>query len=771
MNEISGKEFLDILKRYKLSIIFLPLVFVIIASVYAYFKPNIYQSDATIEIQNIKSKGKKNDLLIFAAGGDADSIDNVVEILQSRHIISTAMKDLDLNVRYFTKQNYKTIELYKNSPFVVSIAMVTPKALHSRFKIIPESQNSFKLVIKPSLKQKIISKIMNYFHLLKQDDKPINFEKTYHYGEIIDTPWFSLTIQKIFDVPGQEYTFTVSRDKDIIDFIRSKLTVSPVSELGSIVSLRFEDTIPFRTKEILDAISNAYINETLTENTESAKRKLDFIDTQLASIHESLQKSAQKLQKFKAINIITNISEKGTLASSKLSNLETKLYDLNMRLGVLKNILQYISTHKDIKGIDVDASQALSPAISSLILKIQEANQLRTNLLTDYTELHPDVQKVTRQLRSLKASLEEALKSAIFSLEKQKQTLQEIIAKNKKMLQRLPEQERELEKLSRNFMVNEKIYSYLLEKRAETAIAAASTLPRAKIIDTPIVPETPVKPKRLLIIIVSFIFGFIVAIALAFIRNSFNDTIKTSDELEKLTKIPLYGAIPFLSGRKNLSTFHEALRVIRTNLEFLQHTGKSKLVTITSTIPKEGKTTISTELSKIIAKSGKKVIIADLDMRQSKVHKMFNLPNKEGLSTLLAGKNTLKEVIQRTNEDNLYVITSGPKPPDPSELLMSEEFKKLIERLLNEYDYVLLDSPPIGLVTDAMIAMRMSDINLVVLRAEYSKKDFIKNINRFAEEHEIKVGIILNGLKVSANKGAYGYGYGVSYGYSNNYYS
>jgi len=766
---MTSKEILSVLKRYRFSIILITLLLASLATIYIYFKPNIYQVDATIEVQTDGELGTK-DILAMATGSSSSNIDNVIQILQSRYIAQLALKNLDLSIRYYTEENFKTVELYKNAPFIVSVFAITQKGRGSRFKVIPVTNESFTLLIEPSLKQKLVSQIGEYIPLLAPKEKPIAYKKLHYYGETIDTPWFSITVQKIFEPTHQSYFFTVNRDEEMLQYIHDHLLVAPVSELGSIVLLTFEDHVPLRAKEILDALVSAYIYKTLNEKTESAQNRLRFIDAQLAAIHKVLQKSAKKLQRFKASNIITNISEKATLTAEKVSELETKLYNIDLRLGVLKNIFHYIKTHKDIKGIDVDASQALSPAISSLIIKIQEANELRTNLLTDYTGLHPDVVKVTKQLRSLKQSLEAALRSAISSLENQKKMLQSIIEDNKKMLQRLPEQELKLSKLSRSFIVNENIYSYLLQKRAETAIMEASTVPKARVIDSPVVPESAIRPKRLLVIIVGVIFGLLIGIAFAFLRNAFNGTIKNNEDIESLTKIPVYGVIPYLK-RKNRGAFYEALRVVRTNLEFLQNSGQSKAITVTSSIPKEGKTMIVTELSKIIAKSGKRVIVLDLDMRRSKIHTKYNLPNTVGLSTFLIGKNRLEDVIQKTPYDNLSVITSGPVPPNPSELLMSDTFEKLVKRLLSEYDYILFDSPPIGLVTDAMIAMRLSDINLIVVRSEYSKKEFMKNINRFVEEHHLKAGIILNGVKTAGGQGAYGYGYGDNYGYSNDYYS
>ncbi|WP_201353799.1 GumC family protein [Hydrogenimonas urashimensis] len=769
-SETDLKEFFTIIRRYRYLIVSITLVSIVLAVIYSYFAPKMYKTSSLIEI-NTEGSRSQPDILSLATGASGSSIENEIEIIQSRKIILDALQNLNIGTRYYTVKNFKTKELYKNSPFVVNADMLTENAKRSTFQLYPVSEESFKLVIKPSLKEKIINFVMSYFKLGSKNEEPIVYEKVHKYGEQIETPWFSIVVQKIFQPKNEKYFFSIRPNEEMKDYIVNNLKVNSISPKATMVTVSFEDRVGMRAKDILDAVINAYINETLKLKTESEEKKLKFIDSQLASISKTLQASASRLQQYKATHVVTSVGEKATLTAEKLSELQSQLYEIDMRLGVFQNILQFVKTHEDIKGIDIDLAQQLSPTINALILKIQEANELRSSLLTEYTELHPDVVRVTKKLRSLRISLLAALKSAIRSLQDRKQRLLGIINENEQKLKQLPEQERQLARLTRSFMVNEKIYSYLLQKRAETAIAASSTLPRARVVDEPYVPKKPFKPIVQLIVLIGGILGFMLSMAIALIRYRMDDTIKSSKELEKLTHLPLYGAIPFLSGRKNLSTFHEALRVVRTNLEFLQNTGKSKLVTITSTIPKEGKTTISTELAKIIAKSGKRVIIVDLDMRQSKVHKMFNLPNKEGLSTLLAGKNTLKEVIQKTNEDNLYVITSGPKPPDPSELLMSDAFKKLIEKLLSEYDYVLLDSPPIGLVTDAMIAMRMSDINLVVVRAEYSKREFVKNINHFAKEHEIKVGIIINALKVSSKKGAYGYGYGVSYGYNNNYYS
>ena len=384
--------------------------------------------------------------------------------------------------------------------------------------------------------------------------------------------------------------------------------------------------------------------------------------------------------------------------------------------------------------------------------------------------MYPDVIKLTEAINSIKSSIKFTLKNDVNIIEERKKTLRRYIRKYQRSLEALPENERKLANLTRNTLVNEKVYNFLLEKRAETAILRSSTVSKTRVLDSALLPYLPIKPKRLLIILVGMILGFIVGIALAFLRAFLDDTLKTAEDIDKLTNIPLYGAVPQRKDKTTRSQFEEAMRVLRTNLQFVGGAKKSKIVALTSSISGEGKTTIAVALSKIIAATGKKVIVVDLDMRRSRMHEEFNISNKVGGSSILSGHNTLEGVIQVEVEENLDVITAGPKPPNPSELLVTLGFDELIEKLSASYDYIILDTPPIGLVTDAMILLKMADVGLIVTRANYSKKSFLKNIERFASEHELhNLGFIINGLE-SSKKHGYGYGYGYGYGSGKGYY-
>jgi capsular exopolysaccharide synthesis family protein len=259
------------------------------------------------------------------------------------------------------------------------------------------------------------------------------------------------------------------------------------------------------------------------------------------------------------------------------------------------------------------------------------------------------------------------------------------------------------------------------------------------------------------------ILGGIVGIAYAFLREFLNDTVKNTEEIERYSSIPIYGVVPLNKNKKTKNIFLESFRSIRTNLQFLPQTESSRVITVTSSVSGEGKTTIVAKIAEIIGQTNKKVVVLDVDMRKASVHKEFDIDNVIGLSNYLTGQNTLKEVISKTESENVDLITTGPLPPNPSELILLDNMKILIENLKEDYDYIIIDTPPVGLVTDALILMNYADISFVLVRADYTRKEFIKNLDRLAREHSHNhIGMILNGVEIGEK---YGYGYGVSYGY------
>jgi tyrosine-protein kinase Etk/Wzc len=760
VDEIDLKEVVSIIYKYKHTMMFFATIAFFLSIVFAYFAQNVYSTSATVEIvSDQRSRAGSTDMLTMAFGISNNNIDNELEILHSRFIATKALKSLSIGTRYYTTHNYKERELYKNSPFVVKVDYLDNQLLGKKISILPINATSFRLELEPKLLEQLKIKAK----LVKTTDQTPTYSQVHTYGKSITTPWAKFSVEKLFELNMEPYAFSYMPNEYMDGFISGKLSASAISEFGTVISIEFKDNVAKRAKEIVNAIADAYLLQEIERNTDEADKTLSFIDFQLETINKSLQASASTLEIYKSENQLIDLSAKATITADELSRLESELYAQNIELEVLENLNTHLAEHSDISSLSLESTLSNNKAINQLFSQLQIRETKKKSLLIEFTSLHPDVLKLSEEINNLTQTIKNTVNNKLKVAKNKKRLVLHNINEHKKTLEALPGQEKELASLTRSYMVNENIYSYLLEKRAETAILRASTVSKTRIIDRAITPSTPIKPKRALMVIIGTILGFILGISLAFLRNRMNDKIERVEELEKLSEIPMYGAIPIVNN-KDKQPFYEALRVLRTNLQFTpKESGKrAKLIAITSSISGEGKTLVSVELSKILAQGEQKVLVVDLDLRKSKLQGHFKVSNKHGMSTFLAGKSTKEEIIQSVEGLNLDIITAGAIPPNPSELLISSAFSNLIEEISNNYDYILFDTAPIGLVTDAMTPLMLADIALFTFKANYSSRELVKSVNRIAGEKEFKhVGMIFNGVKLGKK---YGYGYGYGYG-------
>ncbi len=762
-DEIDLKDLFKTVMKYKYIIAFFAIIFAIASAVFAYTKPSIYSSFATIELQEDSNKWSPDDALKQAFSGGSVNVENQIEILKSKSLADRALKDLNLKTRYFTVKNYRTKEYYNNSPFIVIDKVLDDTVYGTTFNLTPVDEESFRLEIKPISKfsKRGILALLGVQPL--EDYELITYDKVHKYGEDIVSQWFTLNITKLSLLENEEYSFTFVHPSIASDVYLFDLSVSQVSELSSILRVSIEDNVSLRASDLLNSLFKAYLEQEVERKSEVANLSLDFIDNQLEEINKKLKTSETDLESYKESNDVISLSDKAKTVSTQLVDYESKIQELNIEENILNNLFQYISNNQNLAGLSVGSITFADPALAILIKSLHEQASQKEALLLDYTELHPEVKKFSQTIATLRRQIVASLKNNLKQLEQRKASLNGLIHKYQKSIETLPKQERELTRLTRHFSVNEKVYSYLLEKRAETAILKSSTISNARILDIALNFSKPIKPKRVLIVLVGLILGIIVGLAYAFLREFFNNTIKNTEEIEKYSSIPIYGVIPFNKNKKTTSIFAEAFRSIRTNLQFLPQNESSRIISVTSSVSGEGKTTIVAKLGEIISQTNKKVIVLDLDLRKASVHKEFDLPNNIGMSNYLTGQNSLNEVIKKTSNEFVDVITTGPLPPNPSELILNENMKNILDELKKSYDYILIDTPPVGLVTDALILMNYSDITFTIVRANYTRKEFIKNLDRLAKEHSHNhVGMILNGVEIGDK---YGYGYGVSYGY------
>jgi len=769
-DEIDLRELFATIWRRKIAILLFTVVIGFIAAVYAYVTPNVYRVDTTIEVQEEDGKFgnglSSSDIMSQAFGISDVNLDNEQLVIKSRFLLQKALLYLDIGTRYFTTKHFREIELYKSSPFIVNTTYIDKDAWGARMRLVPRDHDSFDLIIDPPSLLNPRTILRKIGILPPPEHEPIVYEGTHRYGEMIATPWFKIQVNRITDLTEEEYSFSVTPNPEMWEMILDNLTTSLASKTGTILTITYEDNVPLRTQEVANAITRAYLDQEIESKTAEADHTLSFIDDQLDAINKVLQSSQKNLEQFKQSNIVVDISQKASITTDKLSEYESKLQEMDIQQSVLSNLQQYMLNNEDISGIALGSAGFANQDLIAMIADLKDKLVQRKTLLVEYTELHPDVVKLTESISSLRKSILFTIDSSLKVIQQQKVALKKIVNDYKHSLEALPEQEQKLVNLTRTTMVNEKIYEFLLEKRAETAILRSSTVSKTRVIDSALLPEgdEPIKPKRPLIAVIGMMLGFILGVFYAFIREFMDNTVKSKEEIERLTRIPLYGMIPTIKGKKFNSVFFEAFRALRTNLEFMRSDIAYKSIAVTSTVSGEGKTTVAANLAAIFAKSGKKVVVVDLDMRRAKLSEYYDLKNDKGISTLLSHRHSLDEVLQHSEEEGVDIIAAGPVPPNPSELIMSDHARELMATLRERYDYVIFDTPPVGLVTDASILMHRVDASLLVVRYGYSKKEFVQGLDRLVKDHNIEhVGLVFNGLDLQKNYG-YGYGYGYKYG-------
>ncbi|MEA3370953.1 MAG: polysaccharide biosynthesis tyrosine autokinase [Campylobacterota bacterium] len=773
-DEINLVEVFRTINKHKFSILFITLLFLIMSSIFAYYKPNIYSSSSTIEVLD---EGKNNgmdstDYMLKALGGSSANLDNEITLIKSRLIVQKALENLNLTTRYYSKNSLgKSTELYKDSPFIISIETLENSIYNKNIELHPVDSNSFTITVKPISKYSLKGILATLGVVALEESDKISYNRVHKYTETITTPWFTFSVNKIKDLNPLQYSFKFIPKETLYKIFSKELSVSTGSKLGTVLNLNYQDPVPLRAKEILETISTQYILQGIKDKAKTAELTLGFIDSQLDNIDKKLTRSERNLKNYKVSNKVVDLGGKVALATTQVAEYESEQLQLQTEINILTNLKHFIDNNSDLSGLTLGTIKFASENLATLVKNLQEMTEQKNLMLVDYTELHPEVIKLDRSINSTKKSIKQAVSSSLRQLEQRNFDLNKVIAKYNESLNTLPLQEKELAELARPLKVNETIYEFLLQKKAETAILKSSTLANARILDMPREESRPIKPKRVLIVIVGFILGLILGISLAFLREFLTNTIQKTEEVEEITSIPIYGVIPLNTNDKIKNIYAESFRNIRTKLQFSPENKKNKIISVSSSVSGEGKTTIIANLAETLAQGNKKVIVLDLDMRKSSLHEYFDIENKVGISNFLTDQNTFDEVVQATDCNGLEIITTGPLPANPSELILTSTFKNLLDILKEEYDYVLIDTPPAGLVTDATIIMNYSDISFLVVRAKYTRKEFVNNIDKMAKENSHnKMGIIFNGAEVGSEFG-YGYGASYAYGYDNsNYY-
>ena len=775
------------------SVVWIILLFIvgyISALAYLRYTQPIYESSSILQIQT-NTEARK--LLQISDETDRSNLPRVVELLRSKVFFKRVLSKLPLQYSYFSEGTFIASELYTSSPYNVELKNTRTDLANTKIYIDFFSKTEG---------------VLNYTIREKNYSKNFNIEKwtvTPHFEIKIHAKNYTAIRKQQSIVKSNSFYFTVNNIDALVDAYYPNLNINILNESAGTILINFKDLNPAKAAAIVSMMSTEYDSFEIEQKGGSSESIIDFIDDQLEIVYERLKNAENSIRDFKQKYNISD-SEDASISknASLINDLENGIIDIDLDNDFLNKVEESINSYKTI-----DNTYSLLALVggSSQIFSNVNPNNDKAKIRTQKTSALKvdDLTKLLLQKEEMLYSVKsesEAMKAINFQINIQLKVLKEQIKsqKNANQIQKeelkqelnklggelgigaLPENALEYARLQRSFSINEKYYMLLIEKKTEYSISKAGFVSENVVLQKGNIPNTPISPNKVVAYIVPMFIALLLSFAIIALRYISHDEISSINEISKhlSSSIPILGMIPkslikipssqLLVDKNPKSLIAEAFRSVRSNLQFISNEDGPKVIAITSTISGEGKTFVSINLAGIIAFSGKKVVLIDLDMRKPKIHLGFNVDNNNGMSTLLIGKDALENCIKKSNLENLDFITAGPIPPNPSELVISKKMDELIAHLKTIYDVIVIDNPPVGIVSDGIAMIYKADYPIYVFRADYSKRVFIQNVDRLYNEGNMhKLCIILNGLDIERKSYSYSYGYGYGYGYGSNY--
>lgn len=765
------KLIVTIAKKNMLWFMLFMLVSVFSALIILRYTAPTYESSVILKIanedkaQNVLGLNAKTQLY----EGNINYIAGDIELIKSKIIIERAINKLPFKVSYYAKGAVLINELYKSSPFRVEFNIKDSIIL--RIPILVEFNNAKEVTITYT-SPKTGKKFSNTYY----SDKWINLPEA-NIKIIVDRYAEIAALQK--ELSKDIFFFTINNPKEITKEVSKELAVSILNIEAQTIQIKLKDKNAAKSADIVNAVADEFNKYDVEKNSQVANKILEFIDKTIGNIDAELINSESSLELFKRSNRIITPEQAITTVTTQKANLEEHLHEINVEIAIFDALNNDIKGNNDIgKFISSLAGTSKDNQFFSQLTRLQQLVDERDQVKLQATDNAEITKAIDVRIKSQKEILCETIKNEESILRSQKKQIELSLNESNNNFEKIPAQQAEYGRLVRLFNINEKFYSLLLEKKAEFLITLAGYIPKHVILQEGVSNNPPVSPNRSLIISVCLMIGFIASFILILVRYLLYNEINALEEIGQYTDAALLGIVPkykrdipvsqLLVDKNPKSVISESFRSIRTNLQFISNEDTSKIIAVTSTISGEGKTFIAINLAGVIAFSGKRVIILDLDMRKPKIHIGFGVENDRGMSTILINKNAPEECITHSSLANLDFITAGPIPPNPAELIINQRMTMLLEYLKGKYDIIITDLPPIGIVSDGIPIMQQADYPLYILRANYSKKMFIAQLNKLMAENKVKnLSVILNGIEMSKLK--YGYGYGYSYGYGYGY--
>lgn len=761
---------------------FVASIIICITCAWLYLKQStpVYNITASVIIKD-KEKGGTTEnefsgLEELGLLNSSKNIDNEIEILRSKSLIKDVVNELGLYIKYSTSKGFKNIELYKTSPILIHYSSKDAEVLDAPMQLSINYQKSGQI----------------YVNLItdKGNDSEKNISKNYaKLPAVLSSEKGTITFMSNPQVPITEdgdLEITILPSLSAAKGYHSVLLIEPTSKTTSVATISIKNTNKKRGEDFINKLVEMYNRDANNDKNEISQNTARFIDERISVINQELGSTEQELENFKRKSGLTDLSSDAQLAIAEKSGYEKLCVENGTQLNLIKYLSDYLNKPENANttlpvnvGLDDEALTSLISQYNALIL---ERNRLRRAS----SDSNPVVRRLDSNIDDMHASLLTTINSVYKGLLITKADLDRQAGKYAGQISNAPAQERRFVSIQRQQEIKAGLYLMLLQKREENNIALAATANNAKIIDDALADDIPISPNKKIIYLAALVLGFGIPVAVIYILSLLSYRIEGHSDVERLTRVPVIGDVPLndsnekytIAVRENDNDIMaETFRSLRTNLLFMLGDPDKKVILVTSTTSGEGKTFIASNLAVSLALLGKKVVIVGLDIRKPGLNKVFHISHKErGITQyLVAPQSTdLRSMIQSSDlSANLNILPGGTIPPNPTELLARKSLDDAIELLKKDYDYVVLDTAPIAMVTDTQLIARVADISVYVCRADYTHKNDYQLINElYANKRLPGLCTVINGLDMKKKKYGYYYGYGKYgryYGYGKKY--
>lgn len=725
-----------------------------IAYVYLKYATPLYKISSSLLIKEDARAVESSIIEMMDPLGSGKKIENEIEILKSRTIAKAVVRNLNMYGEIFERGTIRDVSMYKRAP--VQITFLDPDLISPNEGTILDLKYDYK-------GQKVTLGDKTY---------PLNDTVTMKWGRVVIKPSPGFNPASMRD---KSFYLRVAGEKALAGQFLGSLKIAAANKQANVLRLEYVDAVPQRGMDMLNELMRTYDAESIQDKNQTASKTMSFVEDRLRIITAELSQVEGQIERYKTDQGIVDIGEQSKLFLTSVADNDSRLSEADMQLSTLNAVEEYVKgKHADDNVVPATIGIA-DQTLLGLLTKLQETELQQEKLRKTTGENSPVLASLDAQVEKLRPAIMDNIRSLRANLEAGRAKL---VAQNERfmgMLKGVPNKERTLLEVSRQQAIKNNIYTFLLEKREETALQYAAAISDSRIVDMAEADSFPFSPKKSMVMALALIAGLAAVAGFIALKDMMNHKVMFRSDIEKGTSAPIIaeimfdksGGIAIAEGRR--TPVAEQFRALRTTLSYIGINGDNKTILVTSSISGEGKSFIAVNLALSLSLTKKKVVLLEFDLRKPKVSKILNVPHHPGISNYLVGHSSLSDILKQPIENNeyMYLLSAGVIPPNPTELILNGRLEQLLATLRASFDYIIIDTAPVGPVTDARLLAPFADATLYVVRHERTPKFNLKMIEDLYEQGDLgKLNIIFNGLKMRGLPG-YAYGYGGGYGYGN----